>query len=396
MSTASAKVAHVPEELRLKMDRVMKRASKFHWDAKLVYSQINDYKIVGSAHFTREYGTKAEEMVSIRFVINPQSKLSTSVRFMNADKLMKRAESFRPVSKFHDFKSAIDYMSANALPKPPRVKPVKEAAPRSNGNNADTNQGDTTTMATSTTTKKKLVIRKAGATKAAPAKAAAKPAAKTNGKTAAADTAQSVVERDAALIKKVGDLRKKDMAFGDIAAELGINVGKARILAMRFEAGPPQTATPAKVKGDRDDSAMSWAAIAAKYGLRKVEAIKLYKEAGGNPKNKPAPAAKKAAAPKDKVATRAAKKEAAAEQAVVATPFFDEDVSKEVLIEKLNGKRIVFKHDAKFGGQLSEPTRIKDGSLKVGQQKNGLMVVQFNDGDKSRTVAVPSITKVMR
>lgn len=367
-----------PQSLKDQMELVVKRARKYRWPVRVDYVQRETY-ILGVASFTRPAG-QDEEKVVVRFKYVPHTD---SIRFASADRHM-RSSPTDTKAKLATLRDAIGWMKD--WPQPRTARTVRAAT---------TKQGDTKEMATATTTKR-LKIKKAAT--ATPTKATK---ATSNGKTAAATDRE---KRDAALTTKVVSMRKKGMGFGDIAAELDIPAGKARILMLRHEAGPAESATPAKVKKDRDQGAMGWAAIAAKYGLRKAGVVKLYKEAGGDMGGKPAAKAAKAvkatkadAAPKaTRAVKKAAAKEANAAEAASAKSLFANDTDKDLLIEKLNGKRIVFTMSEKYGGGLSEPTRVKDGTIKVGDQKNGVRVIQFNDGDKSRVVAATAIVKVLR
>lgn len=384
-----------PQLLQDQMALVLKRASRFNWQAQVTYAQ-REFYILGVVVFTRPVG-KDEELVIVRWKYVPSRD---HIRFASADRYM-RSSPTATKTKLADQRAAMAWMKEHPQPKQQTERTVRSA---------NNNQGDTEEMATATTATKRLRIKKADAadngaskaTKAAPTKATAKAAApKANTKVTKAEESSSDEEwqkREAALVKQAVALRKKDMSFQEIADEMNITVGKARILIMRFEAGPPQKATPEKVKADREEGAMSWPAIAAKYGLRQVEAVKLYKQAGGRRGSGVVKkAATKAAVPAEaKRAVKVAKKEAAKSEASNAKPLFADDIDKDELIAKIDGKRIVWLTSDKYGGLPTEPTRVKAGSVKFGRQKNGKAVIQFFDETKSRTAEVASIIKVMR
>lgn len=274
-------------------------------------------------------------------------------------------------------------------------------------------------------TAKKAPAKKAAASKKAPAKATttkkAAPAKATTkkapaaAKKSAADVAKATkaaAERREAqrvenirLGKDIAKRRGEGQKWEEITKDLRISQGKAQLLLMRFEAGTAsESATPAKVKRDRDNGMMSWPAIAAKYGTTKAAIQKLYREAGGDPhasyigkggryfehENKVAGAKSANKAAPSKKATASSRKAAAKG----AKALFTEDTDNDAVKAKVDGKVITWTMDERYGGGLSEPARVKAGSAKVGRNKAGVRMLQFNDGNKTRTVEVLKVVKV--
>lgn len=246
-------------------------------------------------------------------------------------------------------------------------------------------------------------VKKAPAKAAAPVKKAA-PAKATTSKAETDAKREQRAKENAALGALVAKRREKGDTWESIVADTGQSQGKLSLLLMRHEQGDAESATPAKVKRDRDTGEMSWPAIAAKYGITKAKVQSLYRDAGGDPHASYIGKGGRYFGHEDKVAdqrtvTKAtpAKKSAAKKAAAsTAKSMFAEDVAKEEVVKRIEGKAIVHRMQEKFGGGLSEPIHVKAGSVKVGAQKDGTRVVQFNDGDKTRTVAIATIVKVSR
>lgn len=256
--------------------------------------------------------------------------------------------------------------------------------------------------------KKATPAKKAVAKKSAPAKKAA-PAKVAAPKVSADELAKKrdqKAKEDAALTKKIVALRKQEKTWAEITEELGVSQGKASLLLMRHEAGDVGSATAAKVKKDRDQSAMSWPAIAAKYGITKAKVQSLYREAGGDPHasyigkggryfgHEDKVAKVKGVATKSSPAKAAAGKKSAAKVST-AKGMFDDNTPAADIVNKVTGKTIHYHSPdpVKYPGD-SEVKVVSN--VKVGKTNSGRRVIQFNDGDKSRTVAVDAVFKITK
>lgn len=240
---------------------------------------------------------------------------------------------------------------------------------------------------------------KAAAAKKAPAKATAKkataPAKKAPVKKAApAKKAAKAPVDHSALQAEIVKRRESGESMSDIATSLKLNPVTVNDHYLRATVSPVKEApTPTRIKTGRDKDGHSWMVLAIMYGTTKAKIQELYREAGGDPKAVKAPTAK---------ATGAAKKAAAPKS--VGKPIFGElgeaegklsEEEKALVIEKVDGKKITRLSNLVPGSNETEEIRVKSG-LKVGHQKNGVRVIAFHDGDKSRTVALSSIVKVGR
>lgn len=223
------------------------------------------------------------------------------------------------------------------------------------------------------------------ATKKAPAKKAAAP------KNDTAKLAADIVKR-----------RKAGESVASIAQALGVNAVtvNAHYLAATVEQ-VKEAPTPTRIKAGRDKDGHSWKVLSLMYGITKQKVQELYKEAGGDPR---ATSATKAPAPKAAKATKAAKK-VTVPKAPTGKPVFGALATEEgplspeekaAIIEKIEGKKITRMNNAVAGSPEPEEMRVAAGTAKVGHQKDGTRVVQFSDGDKTRTVALASIVKVGR
>lgn len=273
-------------------------------------------------------------------------------------------------------------------------------------------------------TAKKVAAKKV-APKKAPAKKAAAPAAPAKKVAAAkkaapskAEVAAKAAEREAAkkakaveqdrLIDAIMKARANGDKWPEIASEHGISIGKAQLLGQVGEARAKglKKPTPAAIMKDRDEGQLGWVELAAKYGITKATAQKMYREAGGDPHtsyvgrggryfshesnvNRPA-----------KVATPAPKKTAAKKSAVAgsdAKPVFAADADKDEVIAKIDGKLLTFSVELK-GVATAQTARVKAGTAKVGMTKSEKRVVQFTDQESggTRTVELAKITKVSK
>lgn len=253
---------------------------------------------------------------------------------------------------------------------------------------------------------KKAAAKKSTAKKAASKKAPAKAKAtaeETESKKAAAAERRAERERvNAELAEQISALREEGKTWKEISDELSVTQGRAQLLLMRHEAGEPSVnPTPARIVKDRDQGEMSWPAIGAKYGISKAKVQSLYREAGLDPQasyigkggryfgHEEKVADKKATAKTSSTKSTKAKSTA---KAKAAKPIFDDpdEVASDDVKEKIEGKTVTW-----TGSRgRTESAKVKPGSVKVGKQKDGTRVVQFNDGSKTRTVAVGTITKV--
>lgn len=255
--------------------------------------------------------------------------------------------------------------------------------------------------------KKATPAKKAAAKKSAPAKKAApaKVAAPKVSPDELAKKREAKAKEDAALTKKIVALRKQEKTWSEITEELGVSQGKASLLLMRHEAGDVGNATPAKVKADRDKSAMSWPAIAAKYGITKAKVQSLYREAGGDPHASYIGKGGRYFGHEDKVAkvkgttSKAAPAKAAAKKSSAKTstakPLFDDNTPAADIIDKVTGKTVHY-HSPDPDKYPGDNEVKVVSNIKVGKTAKGRRVIQFNDGDKSRTVAVDAVFKITK
>lgn len=251
-------------------------------------------------------------------------------------------------------------------------------------------------MATKTATK---TTRKTTAKKTPARKAPAKTPAKTKD---AAKTDERAAANEA-LTDRIVELREGGASWAEVAKAVGANIVRVQDLyKIRTTPRADVAPTPARIKKDRD-AGMGWVVLGAKYGITKGAAQKLYKESGNDPhasyigrggryyghadkieelKESAKPAAKKAAAK----APRKGRSSAPTD----AQFFTDLEIDKDEVVAAIEGK---FIHHRMSNGEVAK-TKVTPGSIKVGKQKDGTRVAQFNDGDKSRTVALASIAKV--
>jgi hypothetical protein len=336
----------VPDEMKLKLDALAQRIRAHGWHVVLYFETKAGF-VIGTVQCSH-----GSQTINIRHAYSAKTdkvKVTSAERYLKGDPTPQ---------KFRSVNAAAAWLSANA----PGIQkhryvigcvcPDCREHVREVQQSIETMTKETEAMVTkkSTTARKRVVKRTKAASKKAPA----------NKRTAKKATAA----------KRQG----------------------------RQAAAPPKGLTPAVVVKLRDKDQMSWPAIAQQFGVRKPMIQRLYREAGKDPaassvgrRNGSAKAAGGT-----KKATKTAARKAAGSKAKSLFPNNADGVSKQAIINKLDGKRIIWKLGERFGGALVEPTVVKEGSIKVGSQKNGLRVIQFNDGAKSRTVALEAITKVLK
>lgn len=229
------------------------------------------------------------------------------------------------------------------------------------------------------------------------------PAKKAPSKKAPAEKAPAKKDAGANIAADIVKRRNAGESVASIAAALGVNAVTVNAHYLAATVDPVKEApTPTRIKAGRDKDGHSWKVLSLMYGITKGKVQELYREAGGDPKaTSVAKAPAKEKAPKAP-SKKAAGKKAAAEKVPAGDPVFGELASgtgaldaeaKAIVIERIDGKKITYVNSVS-GGQAE--LRVKEGTAKVGHQKDGKRVVQFNDGDKTRTVALDAIVKVGR
>lgn len=269
-------------------------------------------------------------------------------------------------------------------------------------------------MTTTKTAAKKTTARKAPARKApaktaakkAPAKAPAKkaPATKSTSVDSGTKAAEAEAKRQARAQaqevrrNEIVNLRDSGKSWEEIAKQLGIHQTRAHTeyLYATTERADVE-ATPARIKKERD-AGSPWVQLAARYGITKGAAQKLYREAGADPHASYIGKGGRYHGHEEKIAHLKSEKAPAQPRkgrstAPAGKSVFNDEVEKDDVIAKIDGKFIHHSLSEKMGGGVAK-TKVAAGTVKVGKQKDGTRVVQFSDGDKTRTVALLSIVKV--
>lgn len=258
-------------------------------------------------------------------------------------------------------------------------------------------------MATKTATKPAAVK------KAAPAKATKKAAAPVEVDEPKARGRQRDMVEEARILKEllkgvtvIGEgVRARVTGISETASEIELDSGKtldstrAKMIILRHlaeDAGETVKPTPANVERLREDKLLSWAQIDAMTGTPRSKTLSLYDEAKGEdgawrgfhlvsrdgeeghrPKATPSP------------------KSGNGRAAVDGDPVFEGEETKDVIAKKLEGKNVTWNGSGKMEGTSFKAKVVT--VTKVGK-KGDSRVVQFNDGDKTRTVDLMTIVKV--
>lgn len=200
--------------------------------------------------------------------------------------------------------------------------------------------------------------------------------------------------------------KKAGSSFAEIADELDISVGKAKLFYLVGQVDPTDRIEAKndadlakKVVAARDKDKLSWGVISARTGVAESRLRKIYTDTTGNdtlgnrigkggrfPSNEvrpPAPAKAKTAAQTKADKAESAPAKVSAEAAKV--PIADMELPQ--LKTRLNGKTITVERE---GGKMERIT-----VSKVTRLKDGEMTLSDKDG-KSRTVLIAQIRKASR
>lgn len=253
-------------------------------------------------------------------------------------------------------------------------------------------------MVTKTATKAAKAPAKA--TKKAPAKA---PAEETKPRGRQRDTAEEARILKALLpnvtINGEG-VHARVTGIGEAAAGIELDSGKAldttraKMILLRHlaeKAGHTVKPTPQNVERLREEKLLSWAQIDAMTGTPRSKTLALYDEAKGEEgawRNFHLVARDGMEGNRPKATPSASSNGSAP---IEGDPVFEGDETKDVIAKKIEGKNIRWNGSGK-NADVSFKAKVVS-LTKVGK-KGDSRVIQFNDGDKTRTVDLMSILKV--
>lgn len=201
-------------------------------------------------------------------------------------------------------------------------------------------------------------------------------------------------------------VRARVSGIGDAASDITLDSGKsldttrAKMILLRHlasEANESVRPSPSVVVKLREDKHLSWAQIDAMTGTPRSQTLALYDEGKGEDGawrkvHLVSRDGGEGIRPKSEKSASTGRKSDGSRKALELAPVFSGDESRDDIVAKIDGKNVTWNGSGK-NSELAFKAKVQ-GSVKVGKSKAGDRVVQFNDGDKNRTVNLLSIVKV--